>query len=326
MQLGVLSNENLNPWINWTTLGPPLLHPLAANRDAQLIAPPPFRPVNLREWRNIQRRVHSADTLFWMQGASRPEAPVHFASFLGGRVRRSAFVVDAWKYLITKVGSLAVLQGLDPCFIGFREGCEELKKRFPQGHFEWLPFGVDTSVFDSVPGERPIFAYWMGRRHDPLHQAMIRYCSERRLEYRYTRRPGEFTDPLELGRMVGSSQYFLVTPPDLSDPTRTGGFSPFVMRYLEGLAAGARLLGVVPKSGEFERLLPRDSILEVAPDGSDLALKLDNDRNKPEVWSAVQRAQIYVRKNHSWTKRAEQIYNRLSKGEMIEFELPPGLR
>jgi len=47
------------------------------------------------------------------------------------------------------------------------------------------------------------------------------------------------------------------------------------MRYLEGIAAETRLLGVVPRSGEFDELLPRDAILEVAPDGSDLAERLD---------------------------------------------------
>src|SRR6476659_1622735 len=151
MRLGVFSNKNLNPWVNWTTLGPPLLEPLAAHRGAQLFAPPPLTWRDGREWRNIVARVQSADTLFWMQGASRPELPIHLASILRGPARRSAFVVDAWKYLITKIGILAVLQRLDPCFVAFREGYLELRKRFPQGRFEWLPFGVDTNVFDAVP-------------------------------------------------------------------------------------------------------------------------------------------------------------------------------
>src|ERR1700683_2791878 len=100
MHLGVFSNQNLNPWVNWTTLGPPLLEPLAANENAQLIAPPFLAWNKHREWRGILQGWGSSDTLFWMQGASRPEVPIHLASLLRGRVRRSAFVVDAWKYLI----------------------------------------------------------------------------------------------------------------------------------------------------------------------------------------------------------------------------------
>lgn len=320
MKLGVFSNQNLNPWVNWTTLGPPLLHPLAANDGAHLIAPPHLAYGNLHPWRGILRDVRSADTLFWMQGASRPEGPIHLASLLRIRARRSVFVVDAWKYLLAKIGTLAVVQRLDPCFVAFREGYQELKMRFPSGRFEWLPFGVDTNVFDSLPGERPIFAYWMGRRYEPLHQAMLHYCSKRGLDYRYTQRPGEFPDPLELGRMVGRSRYFLVTPPNLANPARTGGYSPFVMRYLEGLAAGSRLLGVLPGSGEYEMLLPLDAIVQVTPDGSDLAAKLDADRNNPEACAAVERARIQVRKHHSWARRAEQIFDRLNSGKATGFD------
>jgi glycosyl transferase family 1 len=108
-----------------------------------------------------------------------------------------------------------------------------------------------------------------------------------------------------------------VTPPDLDNPIRTGGFSPLVMRYLEGLAAGTRLLGVLPKSGEYEDLLPRNAILEVAADGTNLFEKLDADRSDKTKDEAVQRAMKIVRESHSWKKRAEQVYRRLSMGSSI---------
>jgi glycosyltransferase involved in cell wall biosynthesis len=91
------------------------------------------------------------------------------------------------------------------------------------------------------------------------------------------------------------------------------------MRYLEGLAAGARLLGVLPRSGEYETLLPLDAILQVAPDGSDLAEKLFSDANDPRSRAAVERARSLVRTQHSWEKRAEQIYDRLSIGKRTDF-------
>jgi hypothetical protein len=320
MHLAVLSNERLNPWVNWTTLGPPLLKPLARHENVRLVAPPFFRLDNFRQWKDVWRDVRASDTLFWMQSSSRPESPVHLASFARPRARRSAFVVDAWKHSVTKIGTLAMLQRLNPCFVAFREGCEELKRRFPSGNFEWLPFGVDTDVFDSRPGNRTVFAYWMGRRYEPLHQAMLRYCSDRGLDYRYTIRGGEFSDPKELGKLVGSCKYFIVTPPNLSHPERTGGFSPFVMRYLEGLSAGARLLGVLPGSGEYTELLPLDAILQVAPDGSDLAGKLDADRQNPYAALAVEKARAVVRSHHSWAKRAEQVFGRLASGIATGFQ------
>jgi hypothetical protein len=318
MRLGVFSNEKLNPWVNWTTLGPPLLRPLGASPNANLIAPPYLASATLGEWRNVWRACRSVDTLFWMQGSARPELPLHLASLLSGRVRRAAFVVDPWKPALTKIGMLAVMQRLDPCFVPYREAYEELCTRFPQGRFEWLPFGIDTEAFSPMCSERPIFAFWMGRRYEPLHEAMIRYCADRGLEYRF-REPGVFPSPTDLGRTVASSHYFLVTPPDLDNPMRTGGFSPLVMRYMEGLAAGARLLGVLPRSGEYEALLPLDAILQVAPDGSDLAERLDADQHNPGARAAVERATGLVRSKHSWARRAQQIYDRLKSGSPTGF-------
>lgn len=308
MRLAALSNAELQPWVNWTTLGPPLLEPLAACPGAQLIAPPPLAWQHRTEWLAAIRRLRESDTVFWMQGSSRPEAPVWALSAAKPTIRRSAFVVDAWRPALLKIGRLAVMQRLNPCFVAFREGYEELKRHFPSGRFEWLPFGIDADVFRPGDGERDIFAYWMGRRYEPLHRALLRYCEERGLEYRFTRTSGEFAEPQELGALVRRCRYFVVTPPDIDNRVRTGGFSPLVMRYLEGLAAGARLLGVLPRSGEFDALLPRSTICEVAPDGSDLAGKLDDDLHDPDGWAAVQRASQTVRAEHSWRCRAERIY------------------
>ncbi len=322
MRLAVLSNEALDKWVNWTLLGPPFLKPLSKQAGASLIAPPPLSAAHWQAWGQVLKQVRSADTLFWMQASARPELPLVLASLSAGRARRSAFVVDAWAGSLSKIGMLASVQRLDPCFVAFREGCEALSKRFPSVRFEWMPFGCDTEVFKPTEGERDVFAYWMGRKYEPLHRAMLRYCEERQLNYQFTMQGGAFKDARDLGNLVGRCEYFLVTPPDLDNPAKTGGFSPFVMRYLEGLSAGARLLGVLPRSGEYDALLPRDAILEVAPDGSDLAEKLDADRASGSAASAVRRASAIVRDQHSWSRRAEQIYSRLITGVPIPFSSP----
>jgi hypothetical protein len=314
VRLAALSNAELRPGVNWTTLGPPLLGPLARYPGGQLIAPPPLRWQCRGQWRAAIRQFRQADAVFWMQGSARPETPLLALSATRPGIRRSAFVVDAWQPALTKIGVLAVAQRLDPCFVAFREGCDELRRRFPRGRFEWLPFGADTEVFRPAEGERDIFAFWMGRRSAALHQALLAYCRRRGLRYRYTRAPGEFRDPGELGALAGRCRYFVVTPPDLDDPVRTGGFSPLVMRYLEGLAAGARLLGLRPASGEFDDLIPGAALCEVRADGTDLAEVLDADQENADAWRAVDQARDLVRASHSWSRRAEQIRDRLLAG------------
>ena len=221
--------------------------------------------------------------------------------------------------MLTKIGLVATVERLDPCFIAYREATDELKQRFPLAKFVWLPFGAHTDIFYPRREEKSIFAFWMGRRHEPLHRALLAYCEARGLRYVYSKDGGLSTE--ELGRLTSSAQYFVVTPPDLDNPKRTGGFSPLVMRYFEGLSAGTRLLGVLPRSGEYEAILPKDAFCEVAPDGSDLAQRLDEDRSNPNTQRAVDAAGAFVREHHSWRRRAEQVFDHLANGAAIEFPL-----
>ncbi len=317
MRLGLLSNSALQPNANWTTLAPPLFAAMNELASSRTIAPPPLALERLTEWRAVRAQVGACDLLFWLQGSSRAEPPIQVASMLKLRARRSAYVFDPWKSIVRKLGLLATIQRLDPCFVSYMEAAEDLRRLFPLGKFEWLPFGTDTGVFYPRKADKSIFAFWMGRRHEPLHQALLAYCEERKLTYVYSN-AGNFS-PSELGEITSKSLYFIVTPPSVQ---RSGGYSPLMMRYLEGLAAGTRLLGVLPNSGEYEALLPTDAICQVAADGSDLAARLAEDMDDGSRQRVVNSACALVHERHSWRKRAEQIFRRLSNGESVEFASP----
>jgi hypothetical protein len=310
VRLVAFSEEHLRPRFGWLTLGPPLLSALTDRQDATLVSPPPLAWSFRLEWRRAIQQVRRADTMFWLQWSARPAWQVLLLTGAAPAARRAAYVLDPWKPQLTKLGVAALAQRLAPCFVAYREAQVELQSRFPGGRFEWLPCGANTDLFRPGPTQRDIFVYWMGRRFEPLHAALESYCANRGLRYVYT--ANDVKPPFgEAGHLAGRARYFVVTPPDLDNPERTGGFSPLTMRYLEGLSAGARLIGVLPRSGEFEALLPRDSILEVSPYGHDLAEKLDQDRRDEAVWATVDRTCQIVRRNHSWTARAASIYERL---------------
>ncbi len=317
MELGLLSNSLLNPYVSWTTLSPPLFSALAQKPGVRTISPPPLAWEWRREWAEVRSKAKECDSLFWIQPSARTDTAIHAASYLNFRARRSIYVLDAWKRSLTKIGLVATVERLNPCFVAYREATDELSRSFPRTKFVWLPFGADTDTFYPRQEEKSVFAFWMGRRHDPLHRALLAYCEARGLPYVYSN-DGRFTTE-ELGRLTSRSQYFVATPPDLDNPGRTGGFSPLVMRYFEGLAAGTRLLGVLPRSGEYESILPTDAFCQVSPDGSDLAQRLDEDRSNPDTQGAVNAAGEFVREHHSWRLRGEQVFAYLANGKAIDI-------
>jgi hypothetical protein len=268
-------------------------------------------------------KLEGATHFFGVQLSARPPVAIHAASYLNLRARRSCLILDAWEPSLTRIGIVATVERLNPCFVAYREAKDELERRFPLAKFVWLPFGADTNTFYPRREEKSVFAFWMGRRHEPLHRALLAYCEARGLRYVYSN-DGRFTTE-ELGRLTSSAQYFVATPPDLDNAGRTGGFSPLVMRYFEGLAAGTRLLGVLPRSGDYESILPTDAFCQVSPDGSDLAER--QDRSNPNNQRAVDAAGEFVRDHHSWERRAEQLFDNLANSAEIDLRsMPNGLR
>ena len=315
MRLAVISGRRLGLNVNWTTLGPPLEDALGRMPGATVVEAPEARRATLRAerpaWLAAIRALRRADAVFWMQMSSRPPLPVWALAYAKPTAKRAAVAIDAWEPAVRKIASVAKAQRLAILFLFFREAAVDLTPYQNGTRFEWLPFGYDASVFRDLGLERDIFAYWMGRRHEPVHRRLVDYCAGRGLTYRFTSRGGEFPNPHDLNRVIARSRYFVVTPPDLDNPARTGRYSPMMMRYLEGLGSGARLLGVLPNREEYDRMLPASAVVRCAPDGSDLEEVLDRAAADPLAEEKRLAAQARVVSEHPWERRAEAIHRRL---------------
>jgi hypothetical protein len=321
MELGLLSNMLVDPQPYWQAYVPPLFSAIAGDRSNVRVAePPPVAWKKFSAWRSVRSQVKACDTLFWLQLSARPAGAVHLASLSKLGARRANFVIDAWKPVVTKIGVAATLERLDPCFIAYLEATTELKRRFPLGKFVWLPHAGNTDIFYPRKEEKRNFVFNMGRRHEPLHQALLTYCAARGLNYFYSDR---FLFGEELGLAASSAEYFVASPREVVDPKTNTAFSPLSPRYFEGLAAGARLLGTIPASGEYNALLPTDAICEVSLDGSDLAERLDRDRQNPDNQRAADAASTLVREHHSWRRRGQQFYQFLEHGGPLDLRLMP---
>jgi hypothetical protein len=324
MKLGLLSNMLVNSQPYWQSYVPPLFSAIADGRtNVQIVEPPPVAWARRDAWKSVRSQVKACDTLFWLQLSSRPAPSIHLASLNRLGARRANFVIDAWKPVVTKIGIAATIERLNPCFVAYLEATTELKRRFPLGKFVWLPLAVRTEIFYPRKDAKPNFAFYMGRRHEPLHQALLKYCEARGLKYVYS---DKFMFGEEVGRAASSAQYFVVSPREVIDPKTKTAYSPLPMRCFEGLAAGARLLGAPPESGEYQALLPTDALCEVSLDGSDLAERLDRDRQNPDNQRAVDAAAAFVHEHHSWRRRGQQIYDYLEHGGPLDLNLMPQAR
>ena len=324
MELGLLSNMLVNREPYWQAYVPPLFSAIASERaNVRIVEPPPVAWAQRSGWKTIRSRIKPCDTLFWLQLSARPVAEIHLASLNRLGARRANFVIDAWKPVVRKIGIAATIERLDPCFIAYLEATTELKRRFALAKFVWLPHAGNTDIFYPRKERKTNFAFYMGRRHEPLHQALLKYCEARGLKYFHT---DKFLFGEELGRAASSAQYFLASPREVIDPKTKTAYSPLSPRYFEGLAAGTRLLGPPPASGEYEALLPTDALCEVSLDGSDLAERLDRDRENPDYQRAVDAAATLVREHHSWRRRGQQIYDFLEHGGPLDLHLMPHAR
>ena len=308
MRIGLLSNERLKRGVNWTTLSDPLYTEIEAMADAVRIAPPPRTLRNARGFLREIRRTFGVDALFGMSGSWRPETELFLVAAPRLGALRACFYVDPWRPILERIRRADQCFRNDIAFIPYREAVDVLRPGSRPGRYLHLPFAADTTVFRDRGLERDIDILSMGRRYEPLHQAILAFAEANGLNYMYRERTGFISDPMELGRLASRARYFVCTPTDLNPWRSTGGFSPLVMRYFEGLAAGSRLLGALPQSGEYQAILPRDAILEVAIDGSDFAARFARDNAEEERWRPrVQAASDLVHREHGWDARARTI-------------------
>jgi hypothetical protein len=187
MELRLLSNMLVNTEPYWQAYVPPLFSAIAGNRiNVRIVEPPRVAWARRTAWKKVRSQIKACDSLFWMQLSARPPSEIHLASLNRLGARRANFIIDPWKPVVTKIGVAATIERLNPYFIAYLEATTELKRRFPLAKFVWLPHAGNTDIFYPRKEGKPNFAFYMGRRHAPLHQALLKYCEARGLKYLYS--------------------------------------------------------------------------------------------------------------------------------------------
>jgi hypothetical protein len=180
-----------------------------------------------------------------------------------------------------------------------------------------LPYAVDVLRFTPYPKppERMIDVLSIGRRSEPVHQALRRLAATREFFYLYDTLPASLvqpSNPVEHREMLASaarvSRFFVTYPAKFGDG-EPHGQSEVGARYFEGAAAGAVLLGQAPGGLAFHRDFPwPDAVVELKADGSDVADVLaDLSRRPGEMARLGARNALAALRWYDWAYRWRSV-------------------
>lgn len=174
-----------------------------------------------------------------------------------------------------RTGELALLRHFDVVCSGFHGSVGAFEKRLGRP-CRYLPFSVDA--LNASPGPNPpprtIDMYAMGRRAERTHEALLALAQQNPgWFYLYdTVRNAPVTCHTEhrrrLADLIKRTRYFLVNVGKANASDQTGGEAQIGMRYFEGAAGGAVLIGDIPRTEVFMHVFGWPDSVVALPYGS----------------------------------------------------------
>jgi hypothetical protein len=157
----------------------------------------------------------------------------------------------------------------------------------------------------------------VGRRFEGIHDVLRRLASETNMFYVHETLVGTSLEVLNyrqhrelLANMLRRSRWFVVGPGMMG--VAESGSEPIVgLRFYEGTAAGAILIGQAPDCAAYRTLFDwPDALVALEPDGSDTAGTLASMASAPERLARISRRNIAeAARRHDWVYRWKQIYD-----------------
>ena len=239
----------------------------------------------------------------------------------------ACFVSEIWVQEIPEY-LLELLADFDHVFIGIRHPAEEVA-RIVGRPCTYLPLATDVVRFSPWPDPpaRAIDVCNIGRRSPVTHAALVRMARERRIFYYYdtVRASGERGKQLTfrvgnaaehrllLASLLQRSRYYVSNRARVNEPEVTEGREEISARFYEGVAAGAALIGVPPRSAEFRRQFDwPDAMIEMPFDCPDIAERLRAlDSDAPRMERIVRENVRQAALRHDWIYRLRTVFETL---------------
>jgi len=213
---------------------------------------------------------------------------------------------------------LKALNQFDHILVPYKRTAEALQKLLDRP-CHCIPRAVDTLRFSPFPSfpNRVIDVLSVGKRLPKIHAALLDLAKEDGLFYVHD----TFTEGGNLlmqdvaqhramfANMVKRSSCFIVAPGKVLDFHETQGQMEVGMRYYEGAAAGAVLLGQAPEGDTFHALFDwPQAVVSVRTDGSDIAETIRELQAQPRLLQEVSARNVFhTTARHDWLYRWQSM-------------------
>lgn len=208
---------------------------------------------------------------------------------------------ELWMADIPRNGPLIeALNAFDHVICPFHHSAEPLRQRLDVP-VTYLPWGIDALGFCPWPDPpaRVIDAYNIGGISGVTHDAMVAHAAATGRFYLHDTTKGRRTVASHVahrqnyGATLKRTKYFFSHKAKVLRPGERGAQEEFGLRYLEGTAAGAILLGDRVDNPAFhEHLGWPDAVIQIPYDCPDIGAVIEDLESQPARIAAARRANV----------------------------------
>ncbi len=232
--------------------------------------------------------------------------------------KKVCFIFEVWAGIVHNYEHLLrLLEPFDHVFIEFDSSVQPVQDIIgvPCHQLSPAPDVLRFSPYPNPPS-RSIDVYSIGRRVESMHKHLLHLADQRDIFYIYDTIPGSCMKPKDhrehrqlYANLGKRSRYFVTYPAKVDNQAETCGISEPGMRFYEGIATGAVLVGQNPTCNVFKKEFNwTDSVIDIGEDVENLADVMERFKREPEQYEELSRRNaVEALKGHDVSHRWAQI-------------------
>ena len=235
---------------------------------------------------------------------------------------------ELWaKEVHTFKAQLTALEDFDHVFMDLNFSTKKVAETIGRP-CSYLPPGIDALKFCPYPlqPQRNIDVCSIGRRPDSMHESLLKIANKNNFFYMYSTITKSFMRNYNEHRslyrnLVKRSRYFIAYKPKFNLTSHTGGQEELNVRFFEGAAGGAVILGMPPDCEAFSQNFDwSDAVIPLPEDTTNIREIIAHLDSQPERLNKIRTDNVVNSLlRHDWVYRWEKIL------AAVDIPISPGM-